>query len=519
MSGMSGSTLEGDAPVLAVRDVAKRFGGARALDGVSLSVLPGEIHGLLGENGSGKSTLIKILSGFHAPDAGELEVNGERVDLPLSTGQFRDLGFSFVHQDLGLVPELSVVENLFVDDVVARRGFFISWTAERRRARQVFERYALDLDPTATVESLSATERALLAIVRAVESSRRQASEQSRPCLLVLDEPTVFLPQTGKEQLYGMLRTIVADGAAAVIFVSHDLDEIRDITDRVTVFRDGRVAGTTETRNASVRDLVSLIVGRELELLARPEPTGSHAVAYRVQDVTADGIDGVSFDVGHGEVLGLTGLMGSGFSELLYMLFGARGSVTGTLQTPDGALELRSMSPVRALRAGVALVPADRQRFGCVPSLPVADNVTLPTLSRFKRTYGLSRRDMHESARQVVADYDVRPAEPKAMFESLSGGNQQKALLGKWLQTEPGLTLLHEPTQGVDVGARAQIFEMLRSAAQGGAAIVCASSDYEQLAAICDRVLIFSRGRIVAELPAAHITKERIAQHVYSSSG
>jgi ribose transport system ATP-binding protein len=500
-----------------VRGVAKRFGGALALDGVSLTVLPGEIHGLLGENGSGKSTLIKILSGFHASDAGEMEVNGEPVDLPLSSGQFRDLGFSFVHQDLGLVPELSVVENLFVDDVVARRGLYISWRAERLRAREVFERYQLRLDPAAPVESLSETERALLAIVRAVETSRRQASEQGRRCLLVLDEPTVFLPQAGKDQLYGMLRKIVADRAASVVFVSHDLDEIREITDRVTVFRDGRVAGTVETRDASVRDLVSLIVGRELDLLERPEPTDSQAVRYRVKDVASDAVTGVSFEIRQGEVLGLTGLMGSGFADIPYLLFGARSVDSGTLETPDGSFELKSMSPERALKAGIALVPADRQRFGCVPTLPVGDNVTLPTLSRFKRAYGISRREMHESAQQLVAEFDVRPAEPRALFESLSGGNQQKALMAKWLQTSPGLTLLHEPTQGVDVGARAQIFELLRSAAQGGAAVVCASSDYEQLAAICDRVLIFARGRIVAELAAQDISKDRIAHQVYSS--
>lgn len=515
--GGSGATT----PVLSMRNVTKSFGAARALDGVALTVLPGEIHGLLGENGSGKSTLIKILSGFHAPEpGGELEVNGRRVDLPLASGQFRAVGFSFVHQDLGLVPELSVVENLFVDDIVARHGAYISWKAERRRAARIFEQYGLQLDPAMQVERLSEADRALLAIVRAIVASRRQASEHGDRCLLVLDEPTVFLPQAGKEQLFATLRSIVANGAAAAILVSHDLDEVREVTDRVTVLRDGKVAGVVKTRDASVPELVSLIVGRELDLLERHQPpTVPRDDEYHVRDLTAAGVDDVNFDIRRGEILGLTGLMGSGFEEIPYLLFGARKALAGTLETPERRLALKSMSPQRALQAHIALVPADRQQFGCVGSLSVGENITLPTLDSFRRVYGLSRKAMDERVRGLVEAFDVRPPEPRGLYQSLSGGNQQKAMMAKWLSTNPRLMLLHEPTQGVDIGARAQIFGMLRAAVDDGAAMVCASSDYEQLMAICDRVLIFSRRRTVAELVGLDATKERIAHAVYSSGG
>src|SRR5579863_6195723 len=232
-------------PVVALRNISKTFGGAKALDGVDLTILPGEVHGLLGENGSGKSTLIKILNGFHAPDpGGTLEVGGKPVALPLVPGQFRDLGLSFVHQDLGLVPELSVLENLRVSELIAQHGAWISWREERRRARSTFARYNFALDPSAPVSELTATERALLAIVRAVEGIR-SAQEQhgTDHGLLVLDEPTVFLPREGVEQLFRIIREIVGSGFASVLFVSHDLDEVREVTDRVTVLRDGHLQG------------------------------------------------------------------------------------------------------------------------------------------------------------------------------------------------------------------------------------------------------------------------------------
>jgi ribose transport system ATP-binding protein len=502
--------------VVALRHISKTFDGARALQDVDLTVLRGEVHGLLGENGSGKSTLIKILSGFHAPDGpGELEINGRPVSLPLRPGQFRRLGMSFVHQDLGLVASLSVVENLLVGDLTSRPSWRLSWARERRRAREIFDSFGLELDPRAKVGDLRPTDRGLLAIVRAVEEIRANTAEDgSEYGLLVLDEPTVFLPATDRDRLFSIVREIAAT-RASVLFVSHQLDEVLAITDSVTVLRDGKVRGTIETARASDEALVELIIGRRLEVLSIERERPETGKVISITGLTGRSVRDVSLSVQAGEVLGLTGLLGSGFEEVPYYVFGARSAAAGRLDVDGKTHDLRRMNPSRALEAGVALVPADRERDGSVGSLSLGDNVTLRVLDRYQSRLGLNRRRMRRDARELLERFDVRPPDPRVKYQSLSGGNQQKAMLAKWLQTKPSLLLLHEPTQGVDVGARRQIFRLMRRAAADGAAVVCASTDYEQLAAICDRVVIFGRGRVAHELAGDQVTKERIARQCY----
>jgi ribose transport system ATP-binding protein len=481
-------------------------------------VVPGEVHGLLGENGSGKSTLIKVLAGYHAPDAGELEVDGEPVRLPLRPGQFRQLGMSFVHQDLGLVLSLTALENLRVGELASSRNRWgISWSRERRRARETFARYGVRIDPGRKVVDLRPVERALLAIVRAVEEMRSAAGERGAGGLLVLDEPTVFLPREGTEQLFSLVREIAASGSS-VLFVSHDLDEVREITDRVTVLRDGRAVGTVVTREASRELLVEMIVGRRLEELAAEH----HDLTARAADVAVEGLTGgsvrnVSLELHAGEVVALTGLLGSGFDELPYLLFGARRADAGALRLGEQLYDVARLTPAAALAAGIALLPADRQRDGAVGSLPVQDNITLPVLDTYFNGVALERRRLAGGAARLLREFDVRPADPRMPYGALSGGNQQKALLAKWLQTRPKLLLLHEPTQGVDVGARQQIFALVRQAADAGVYVLCASSDYEQLALICDRVLVFGRGRVARQLVGAQVTKERIIEQSYAA--
>jgi ribose transport system ATP-binding protein len=510
------------APVLSVRGLSKSFGGAQALRDVALTVRPGEVHGLLGENGSGKSTLIKILAGFHDPDDGELEMSGEPVKLPLAPGQFRELGMSFVHQDLGLVPSLSVVENLRIGELAAsRRQLHISWGKERRRARETFERFGqVSLPPEARVADLLPVERALLAIVRAVEGIREvtEARDGHRG-LLVLDEPTVFLPRTGIERLFALVREITATGAS-VLFVSHDLDEVMEITDRVTVLRDGRVVGTVDTREATESKLVELIIGRGLEQLVTEhhDPT-KRTVAASIRGLSGGMVEDFSVELHEGEVLGLTGLVGSGFEEIPYLVFGAERAEKGELIIGNVPHALHAMSPQRALELGMAMLPADRQRDGAVGSLSVGENMMLQVVEGYYERLRLNRGRLQRDAGVLCRQYDVRPANPRAAYQSLSGGNQQKALLAKWLQMDPALLLLHEPTQGVDVGARQQIFSLIRDAAERRHTVVCASSDYEQLSTVCDRVLIFGRGRVVSELVGQNVTKDRITQAAYSSMG
>jgi ribose transport system ATP-binding protein len=439
------------------------------------------------------------------------------VRLPLAPGEFRQLGLAFVHQQLGLVESLSVLENLRVADIASSRSpFRIHWRRERRRARETFARYGLRLDPAAKVSELKPVERALLAIVRAIEEIRSVGRGHG---VLILDEPTVFLPKEGIDRLFSLVRDAAAAGAS-ILFVSHDLDEVREITDRVTVLRDGAVVGTVVTREASEAVFVEMIIGRRLAAIADVEHAdlSKQRVAASVEGLTGATVSNVSFQMHEGEVVGLTGLIGSGFDEVPYLLFGARPAVAGRLAFGSSSYELTGLTPSAAIAAGMALIPADRPNDGSVGSLPVDENVALPVLDRLFNGVVLDRRAMRRTTAALMRDFDVRPADPTLPYGALSGGNQQKALLAKWFQTDPQLLLLDEPTQGVDVGARQQIYELIRNAVrERGVNVVCASSDYEQLAALCDRVIVFGRGRIWRQLVGSGITKDRIIEQCYAA--
>lgn len=509
----------GETPIVELVGVSKTFGRAKVLDRVELAIRPGEIHGLLGQNGSGKSTLIKILTGFHEPDPGAmLRVRGEPVKLPLRTGQFHELGLSFVHQELTLIPSLSVAENLAAEELARSERRTIRWGRERRRAREAFARYGVELDPRARVAELNGTDRALLAIVRAMEELRGAAGGDDGSTLLVLDEPTAFLPRAGVELLFELVRGIARQGSG-VLFVSHDLEEVLELTDRATVLFNGRVAGTVTTAETDEQELVELIVGRRLELL-EPSPSrgGGGDVALRLSGLSGEVLHDASFEVHKGEIVGVAGLVGSGFEEIPYLVFGAGRRPAGRARIDGREYDLAAITPWRAMAAGMALIPADRARDGSVPRLPVAENVTMATLGSHRRLAGLDRRGLVRRARALGERFDVRPNDPRMPYGTLSGGNQQKALLAKWFETDPSVLLLHEPTQGVDVGARRQIYATITDAAERGTAVLCASSDHEQLALLCDRVLVFARGRLQRELSGEELSKERITAECLASA-
>jgi ribose transport system ATP-binding protein len=508
------------AAALEVHDISKAFGATRALTEASFTVRASTVHGLLGENGSGKSTLVKILSGYHAPDDGSVNAWGEEVRLPLRPGEYRQIGLTFVHQSLGLSPALSVTENLLVGDLTQPRRALIRWGRERRGARQMLAAYGLDLDPAQPVEGLSRSQQAMLAIVRAAEEFRT-GDGGWRPGLLVLDEPTASFTLPEKEWLYKTIRSLTANGGA-VLLISHDIDEILEITDEVTVLRDGRVQATRTTAGVTGAELAELIVGREILAAARAEQGGRDAVrgglVARVAGLEGDVVHGVGLEVAAGEVLGLTGLAGSGFEEILPLMFGADRALDGRLEIDGRQHELRRMTPATAVRLGIAMVPADRERAGCVLDLSIRDNVTLCSLAGHRTPVGLSRRSMSVSATRAVATYGVRASGVTAAVGTLSGGNQQKVLIGKWLATGPQLLLLQEPTVGLDVGARVDIFRLVRGAAAEGRGVICASSDWEQLAEICDRVLIVAHGAIAASVSGGALTESAIGHACYRVS-
>ena len=503
---------------LELTNLSKTFGGAVALDGVSLSVRRGEVHGLLGQNGSGKSTLIKILSGFLEPQPGaRLTLYGKEISLPLAPGQFRRLGLAFVHQHLGLMPSLTVTENICLSEFATETRWLIDWQGEHRRIRDVLREYELSIDPNAKIAELPQVDRCLVAIVRAMEEVRAAQDSHGGEGILVLDEPTPFLPRLGVERLFGLVRQLVRKGAS-VIFVSHDVDEIVEITDRATVLRDGRVAGTIDTDGASPDEFIDLIIGKRVSAY---QPSHKVSAADRehvsIRNLTGATCKNLELQVAQGEVLGLTGLIGSGFDEIPSLIYGAQTALDGDLQLEGRSHSLRHMTPERAMELGMAFLPADRIGSSGAGTLPVTDNITLPSMQNFVSGFGLNRPSMREWAQRVGAEHDVRPNDPAMYLESLSGGNQQKVLLAKWLEMKPKLLLLDEPTQGVDVGARQQVFSAIDRTAREGASIICASTDAEQLAQICDRVIVFAHGSAVTELTGDRVTKEEIIYECYTA--
>jgi len=497
-------TVAGGESLLEVRGVSKAFGPTEALVDVDFDVRAGEIHALVGQNGSGKSTLVKILAGVYDPDGGSIAAEGSEFD-PRRPGEARLRGLRFVHQDLGLVDSLDVVENLALGrgyDVRFPRR--ISWRHERHRTRAALAELGYDLDVRSLVGSLRASERTGIAIARALDGWESAAR------LLVLDEPTASLPEAEVARLFDVIRTIRARGVG-VIYVSHHLDEVLDLADRVTILRDGARVGTFAADDLDHDRMVELIVGRGSVIAGGEAETPGAPAEYEpslvVEDLSGTVLRGVSLQVGAGEVVGVAGLTGSGREELGPALFGAAGrsgsvSVRGN-PVPAGRPDL-------AVAAGLGFVPADRKSLGLVASMVVRENVTLADLRPYLRGGILRHRKERSDVDAWLGMLDVRPRNQTLGTMRLSGGNQQKVLLARWLRIQPRVLVLDEPTQGVDVGAKAEIHRRITDAARDGAGVLVCSTDSAELVRVCDRVLVMQRGGIGAELLGRDISEERI---------
>jgi ribose transport system ATP-binding protein len=480
-------------PRLQVRCLSKTFGTTTVLDQSELTVFPGEVHGLAGQNGSGKSTLIKLLTGVHAPDPGaEYDVDGVAMRLPVRWPEVHAAGVSVVHQDLGLLDDLSVAENICVGGFPTVYG-----RIDRRRCDELswrtLARLGVELDPRARVETLSAAQRAEVAIARAM----RDQTDGSG--LIILDESTRALTGEDLARVHAMLRRIAAAGSSAVI-ISHNLGELISVTDRITILRDGKVVGRgLVTADVDEQEIARRMLGGAVDAVTRRSATRARRdEAMTVDDLSGEGVEKISFGVGVGEVLGIIGVPGSGYERLPYLLSGAKRASSGVLRTPTGGLELRKSSVAACIRLGVVLVPERRDRDGLASELSVRDNIALPALKSQGRPWFVSRRWQEAAAERAAETLDIRPRLPSILVKQLSGGNQQKVLLAKWLHLGPTVMVLHEPTQAVDVGARQDILRALQSAASSGVAVVVISSEAEDLAAVCDRVLIHtSRGGLV----------------------
>jgi ribose transport system ATP-binding protein len=513
------------APAIAARGLSKEFNGRRVLDNVDIDLGPGEIHGLVGQNGSGKSTLIKILAGYHAPEpGGELSIDGNAIRLPLRSDDPARIGISFVHQDLGFLQSGTVVENFRIGRYATGFAGRISWRRERRETAAALREFGLSINPERIVSTLTPVEQAMVAIARSVDQLRRyrrsrtaddDASGSQGSGLLVLDEPTSYLPRDGVDRLFSAMRT-AANAGSAILFVSHRLTEVLSVTDRLTVIRDGKKVGTFDTATMTEEALIGHLLGFSLETLY-PEPHDStNEVLVSARDVCGGGVEDFSVDLHRGEIVGLTGLTGMGQERVPYVLFGAEPGGSGSIRIDQTDLSISSLTPGVAIRHGFALLPGDRTGESGSPAATAAENMMLPSFRRLFRSGVLLRKTEIAESRGLMHAFNVKPADPTLAFSAFSGGNQQKALVGKWVATSPKCFLMIEPTQGVDVGAKRHIFEAIRRLANDGIPVVIASVEYKDLAHVCDRVIVFRDGKAITELHGSSLTEDRIVEQCFA---
>jgi ABC-type sugar transport system ATPase subunit len=488
--------------LLRVSGISKTFGGMKAVDDVSFDLFPGEILAVVGQNGSGKSTLVKILAGIHQGDpGGRIEVADPVTHEELRGDRREQL--HFIHQDLGLIEPLSTTENLDLSRTLGLRDLLPGRRrGEHARASAMVERVGARIDVRMPVGSLAPAERTIVALARAMDGWKHPSG------ILVLDEPTASFHANESVRLFDALRQVAASGAG-VLFISHRLDEIRAIADRVIVLRDGRITLQCPVADADDATLVRAIVGSDLDERRQRTDTPFGDVRLRVDNLAGLRLAGVSFAVRAGEIIGVSGVLGSGREELAPLLFGARRPRYGAVAV-DGA-PLRTGDVADAIEAGMGFVPADRARQGAALLMNVRENVTLAGLRSVQRAFGwIPRRAERAETRRWARAVDLRPPESERPMSQLSGGNQQKVVLAKWLRTEPNVLVLDEPTSGVDVGAKSAIYELIRDAAARGTAVVLCSSDTKELVELCDRVIVLDQGRMSGDLHGSELTESAV---------
>jgi ribose transport system ATP-binding protein len=488
--------------LLQMAGIVKEFPGVRALSGVDLDVRAGEVHCLLGQNGAGKSTLIKVLSGFHQPDGGTITWDGAEASFS-TPAKAIEHGVATIYQELDLVPHLDVTENVFLGHEVSRAGFTQRASA-REKVRALLARLGhSEISPTKVVGELPPAKQQIVSMARALSRDTR---------LLVLDEPSAVLDQEEVKNLFRVIRDLTAEGVA-VVYISHRLEEIREIGDRITVLKDGRTVATgLAVADTPTAELIRLMTGRSIEYVfpqrgvTAPE---SREVVLDVQDLGVAGVfSGVNLTVHGGEIVGLAGLVGAGRSEILETVYGARRASTGTV-TVDGK-RMRRGSVTGSVAAGVGLAPEERKSQGLLLDEAVYRNITVSSMSRFARLGFLRGSEERHRASELTTSLDVRPAGVTRAVRTLSGGNQQKVVLARWLLRDCRVLLLDEPTRGVDVGARSEIYQLIRSLADRGVAVVVVSSEIEEVLGLADRVLVVREGEVVHESAATDIDEAQV---------
>ena len=511
--------------VLEMRGISKQFPGVVALDKVSFDLRRGEVHALLGENGAGKSTLANILAGVYAKDGGEIFLEGQRVEIK-NPYHAKCLGISMIHQELNLVPHLSVAENIFVDfPARLSRWGFVRWKALRSEAKSLLDSLGVDLDPTAPVASLGIALQQMVEVAKALAVDSR---------IIVMDEPTSTLTEREIEKLFRTIRDLKGKGVA-IVYISHRLDELKEIGDRATVLRDGKKVGTIDVPSTDPQDLIRMMIGRELGERFPKTATKAGREILRVEGLTrGEAFRDISFSLREGEILGIAGLVGAGRTELVRALFGADRVERGSfhwfgqqirLRSPADALRLGVRlfsgsgqtdlgSPLDAMRLGLGLLPEDRKSQGLILKLSVQENVSITplTLGRLTRWGIIQKQQERELARKSVSALKIKTPSLGQAVRNLSGGNQQKVVLAKWTSIKPKLLIFDEPTRGIDVGAKIEVYQLMTELTREGVGIIMVSSELPEILGMSDRVLVLHEGRLTGELSRTEATEEKIME-------
>jgi ribose transport system ATP-binding protein len=484
-----------------MQGICKSFPGVKALQDAKLTVKGGEVHFLLGENGAGKSTLMKILSGVYSKDSGEIRLNGELVEVN-SPGRAAALGITIIHQELHLVPGLTVMENIYLGREPINSLGFINSDIMKRRTAELLKELGSDIKPTDFVSALSIGEQQMVEIAKAISYETK---------ILIMDEPTAALTERETENLFKIVRQLAANGVG-IIYISHRMEELFSLSHRVTVMRDGTYVGTAETKATTFDDLIKMMVGRDITTRFPKQTVKLGREVLRVEGISRQGVlEDISFSLRAGEIIGIAGLMGAGRTELGRAIFGADPRDKGDIFI-EGQKKIIN-SPADGIRSKIGLITEDRKHQGLVLGMSVGNNMSLASLEHFSQNGFIGAEQENEMIKEHIDKLKIRTPSALQLVQNLSGGNQQKVVIAKWLATNPKVLIMDEPTRGVDVGAKAEIYNIMNMLIAQGVGILMISSELPEILGMSDRVLVMHRGRIAGELPIKEATQEKIMSY------
>lgn len=488
-------------PLLMMKGITKTFPGVKALQDVELTLLAGEVHFLLGENGAGKSTLMKVLSGVYHKDSGEIWIEGSLADIN-SPRTAAAHGIGIIHQEMNLVPELTVWENIYLGREITDLFGFVKAGIMKEQTRMLLGKLGSDIDPEEAVSSLSIGEQQMVEIAKALSYETK---------ILIMDEPTAALTERETEKLFQIIRQLAASGVG-IVYISHRMEELFALSNRITVLRDGTYVGTVETKDATFNDLIKMMVGRDMTARFPKQITSLGPEVLRVEGLTRKGeLENISFSVRSGEIVGMAGLMGSGRTEVGRAIFGADLLEKGEIFIAGEKCIIHS--PADAIRAGIGLITEDRKHQGLVLGMSVGENVSLASLAQFCASGFINDDKEEEMITENIEKLKIRTPGAAQVVKNLSGGNQQKVVIAKWLATNPKVLIMDEPTRGVDVGAKAEIYHIMNMLTAAGVGIVMISSELPEVLGMSDRVLVMHRGRLVAQMSVNEATQENIMSY------